>query len=108
MSNNNTSKKLAKTICKVIVTLGFPFYMICIVVYAFWLLTRKPDYKIDYLEPATVGDLFKLRELAEHGDKEADDLMAKTAYIIAGYVFARFYGAWICETLEVYKLLGLE
>ena len=106
--SNNTSKKLAKTICTVIITLGFPFYMICIVVYAFWLLTRKPDYKIDYLEPATVGDLFKLRELAEHGDKEADDLLAKTAYIMAAHVFACFYGDWICETLGLPEKLGLD
>ena len=106
--SNNTEHKIAKLICRIIVILGFPFYMIGVVCYAYWLLTRKMDYKIFYLEPTTVGDLYKIRELANAGDKEADDLLKKASIFIAAHVFAVFYGNWICETLGLPEILGLD
>jgi hypothetical protein len=105
---SDTERKITTLICKIIVVLGFPFYMIAIVIYAFWLLLHKLDYKISYLEPATVGDLYKLQELANAGDKEAKDLMAKTSVIIAHHVFRGFYGDWISETLHMNEILKRE
>ena len=103
--SNNTEHKIAKTLCKIVVLLALPFYIIAVCCYTFWLLTRKHDYKICYLEPATVGDLYKIKAIANAGDKEADELMRKVSTLIAAYVFVKFFGDWISGTLGVDELL---